>query len=113
MTLDEGNVACVAGVAARLTGLVVHFLVLSAVGADAEAFLLALYAADFAEPGLAAETVLDKNGGNGDGGFVALNALAEALSHHFLVLNADLLLAGLALVILGLVPGAIVGNDGV
>ena len=29
------------------------------------------------------------------------------------MLHADLLLAGLALVVLGLVPGAVVGNDGV
>lgn len=113
MAGHEGNVAGEAGVAAWLAGLMVHFLVLPAVRADAITILPALDAADFAEPHLAVEAVLDEDSGDGDGGFVALNAFAEALPNHFLVLNADLLLAGLALVILGLVPGAIVGNDGV
>lgn len=99
--------------AARLASLVVYFLVLPAVGADAVTILPALETAYFAEPHLAVEAVLDEDGGDGDGGFIALYAFAEALSNHFLVLNADLLLAGLALVIIGLVPGAIVGDDSV
>lgn len=99
--------------AAWFAGLVVNFLVLPAVGADAITILPALHAADFAEPHLAVEAVLDEDGGDGDGGFVALYAFAEALSNHFFMLNADLLLAGLALVILGFVPGAIVRDDGV
>lgn len=99
--------------AARLAGLVVHFLVLAAVGADAVTILPALDAAEFAEPHLAAEAVLDEDGGDGDGGLLALQAFAEALSDHFLVFHADLLLAGLAPVIFGLVPGSIVGDDSV
>lgn len=102
-----------AGVAARLAGLVINFLVFPAFGADAEAFLLALNVADFAEPGLAAETVLDEDSGDSDGRLVTLYALAEALSHHFFVFNANLLLAGLTFVIFGLVPRTVVGNDGI
>lgn len=44
---------------------------------------------------------------------VTFLTMAEAFPEHALMLHADLLLACFALVALGLIPGAIVGNNGV
>jgi hypothetical protein len=90
--------------------LVQDFHVFAAVPADALAALLLPAFAYLAEAGLAGEAEFGIDVGQGEGALVALLAVAEALSDHALVLNADFLEAGFALVAFGFFPGSVVAD---
>jgi hypothetical protein len=110
---EEDGLAGFAPVAPGGTFLMGNLLILAALLADALAVPLVLLLADLAEAGAAPQTYLRAGGFHGQGPLIASLAVAEALSDNPLMLHADLLHAGFALVAFWLLPGPVVANGGV